>query len=789
MLSRNTIGTAPNWDDLAYTGFCEIRNSLETPNEQGNRPFNDYGGFVNFKTDYAAMQIAGNTQDLGFYIRATRNNTGSLVNVPWAKIYTTITPPSFEEINFKGSYVTNTDPTQLPVGISYIPLPRPAAIEGDPVSSTLLTVYDSPTRGFQLACNNQQSPQLFVRAIHTDNSSTAGDGYGDWRTIAFRDGIISTAEKLQDSKSFQISDNSSEHTGAASQFDGTEGVVIKLPDTITANVIGSATYLLNDTISAWAAEANGPVLVLKQNNIDRWALGRHQTTNKQLIAHFYSDTGVWESGHVLLDQVNYVNYRHDRIISGETSVRPYVHDTRTGISCSNNTAGAILYLYTQDAVAGDLRFITYDGTSNHYGIIYSTLNKPTAQEIFFLGSNIIASTTDDTIQNWALKGIGSSWYSVKDQLLSQPSQYGYLINFTNSSSSQIFQLWNCQPSGPIFYRSGNSSGGWQKAWTKILDADNFDDYALPLAGGTMQGQIIGKHHQSNWINVTRLGALHLDTAPTNSTARAAISMKSRSGSWCIGNVVSDNNLCFVWGSDDNYNNGVNTCTHVTMSYDGTVTASKFKGALVGNADTATKATQLTTARTIALTGYMTGSASFNGTANASIEVTPYHARINAGNSNSYPYHRFAYAHPGTGSYIDTYGIFLISSNFYTGSYGIIKITHRVNTGGAANGFEAEWLVRSDGMYEDIITVCTTGVQGTDVWVDVFLKVPGSYPRYTVTPLGLSNWTLVNSEETNNAATHTECWASIADAAIALRGKAYAGTATSYQTGIYGAVWN
>jgi hypothetical protein len=45
---------------------------------------------------------------------------------------------------------------------------------------------------------------------------------------------------------------------------------------------------------------------------------------------------------------------------------------------------------------------------------------------------------------------------------------------------------------------------------------------------------------------------------------------------------------------------------------GNLTAPKFIGALQGNADTATKANTLTTARTISLTGDVTGSVSFNG---------------------------------------------------------------------------------------------------------------------------------------------------------------------------------
>lgn len=59
---------------------------------------------------------------------------------------------------------------------------------------------------------------------------------------------------------------------------------------------------------------------------------------------------------------------------------------------------------------------------------------------------------------------------------------------------------------------------------------------------------------------------------------------------------------------------------------GMLTATTFKGALTGNASTATSASKLTTARTIALSGAATGTAtSFNGTANISIPVTSLNA--------------------------------------------------------------------------------------------------------------------------------------------------------------------
>lgn len=71
---------------------------------------------------------------------------------------------------------------------------------------------------------------------------------------------------------------------------------------------------------------------------------------------------------------------------------------------------------------------------------------------------------------------------------------------------------------------------------------------------------------------------------------------------------------------------------------GMLTATTFKGALSGNASTATtatKANQLTTARSIAISGGVTGTAqNFNGTANISIPVTSVNTDYLANGSNT-----------------------------------------------------------------------------------------------------------------------------------------------------------
>lgn len=209
----------------------------------------------------------------------------------------------------------------------------------------------------------------------------------------------------------------------------------------------------------------------------------------------------------------------------------------------------------------------------------------------------------------------------------------------------------------------------------------------------------------------------------------------------------------------------------------------------GNAATATKANQLTTARTISLGGQFRGSASFNGTSNITISGNLQYASINGGNTNSYPYRRFAYGTPGTGQYVDHYGVFLITKNCENNLFGIVKISHRTNSTGTSCSCSAVWLVRS-GIPEDAITIASWGASGSNnVYFDVYYKADAAWPRTTITALGPCNMTLCDTSEAENAASTTYAYASVAAGGSALHGQGYTIINSSVQTPIYGAVWN
>lgn len=151
---------------------------------------------------------------------------------------------------------------------------------------------------------------------------------------------------------------------------------------------------------------------------------------------------------------------------------------------------------------------------------------------------------------------------------------------------------------------------------------------LPLDGGTMAGSIVIPDDNSTGISFGDDAVItDLDTAgclgfiPLNSTySGIALGTKDT--------------------RDVTYTLKQTAANILTAS--GQISATQFNGPLNGNA---TSATKLATTRTIALTGNTTGSASFNGTANLTINTTTSYA-ASAGNADSVDGHHFHWSGQG-----------------------------------------------------------------------------------------------------------------------------------------------
>lgn len=105
-----------------------------------------------------------------------------------------------------------------------------------------------------------------------------------------------------------------------------------------------------------------------------------------------------------------------------------------------------------------------------------------------LGKHVISSTTNDTVAKWSAIDCGYSYYETAGLLTDQPTQYGILIHF--HQSTEVFQIWRSQSGGPTYWRSGNSRG-WASTWAKVYDAANkpapADIGAVSKEGDTMTG--------------------------------------------------------------------------------------------------------------------------------------------------------------------------------------------------------------------------------------------------------------------------------------------------------------
>lgn len=82
------------------------------------------------------------------------------------------------------------------------------------------------------------------------------------------------------------------------------------------------------------------------------------------------------------------------------------------------------------------------------------------------------------------------------------------------------------------------------------------------------------------------------------------------------------------------------------------------------------AAKLTTARQIALGGDLTGAANFDGSGNTIINGYLKYCNHTVGNTNNYPFHRFAYTGIITGNYQDIGDVFMITKGYTGGGFGI-----------------------------------------------------------------------------------------------------------------------
>lgn len=241
--------------------------------------------------------------------------------------------------------------------------------------------------------------------------------------------------------------------------------------------------------------------------------------------------------------------------------------------------------------------------------LYSSNNKPTASEIGAAAASHNHSAANITSGTLAVARGGTG-------ITANPSM---LTNLGSTTAAGVFQT-SPRPgiTGTLSIAHGGTGATTAAAARSALGAaaSNHTHSYLPLSGGTVTGQIKKAGTSTSWYT-GRDVAMIRTTSCADTAYNPLWSAKSYQGSWECGPYIG-NTLHFSYITDTNYSKKNNAQTaDIQFTTAGAVIANTFQGALSGNASTATK---LQTARTIALSGDVTGSASFNGSANATISA-------------------------------------------------------------------------------------------------------------------------------------------------------------------------
>mgnify|MGYP003293296468 CR=1 FL=1 len=100
--------------------------------------------------------------------------------------------------------------------------------------------------------------------------------------------------------------------------------------------------------------------------------------------------------------------------------------------------------------------------------------------------NVLTTVEEDTIDKWCELGAGVYYFSQLGLVSEQPSQYGFLINFT-TEYNDVFQIWKKQSGGKMYYRSANANN-WGESWIEVATLADVNT-KLNKTGGTLTGEL------------------------------------------------------------------------------------------------------------------------------------------------------------------------------------------------------------------------------------------------------------------------------------------------------------
>lgn len=214
-------------------------------------------------------------------------------------------------------------------------------------------------------------------------------------------------------------------------------------------------------------------------------------------------------------------------------------------------------------------------------------------------------------------------------------------------------------------------------------------------------------------------------------------------------------------------------------YFSTAYIDKIYGSLKGNADTASSANKLTTARNIALGTDLRGSANFDGSGNITINANINACTVSVGRTDTLPFKRIAHFETG-GSWNDNALLLYISEGYINGRNGICRVEFRTdNISSSSTSITASaavrWLVRYgyglDALYAGYY------VTAGKAYIDIYLKTAGNYRGTVIRVLQdsrgdiNSNVQLISSHYRSDS-DHKEAYSSIEAASTSLYNRTY-----------------
>ena len=322
-------------------------------------------------------------------------------------------------------------------------------------------------------------------------------------------------------------------------------------------------------------------------------------------------------------------------------------------------------------------------------------------------------------------------------------------------------------------------------------ASNHTHSYLPLSGGTMTGAISSSLNTGTYLDGNKGRAL---VNSTNTAGGYTALVKSNSTNGYFTQATYQGNHLLQYTAKSTVDAGNNSVTKtVTLlnesgnsSFPGTVSAPTFSGALSGNATTATK---LQTARTITLSGDVTGSASFDGSANASIAVNNRRCVVGqTSNTNTNPYYKFA-AITISGNHQDREIVFKVSTGYSQNTAsGILRAHLRTNSEGLLDNAQFNWEYANIGIDPSkfIMAYSTT----TPMVVELWAKVDSAYLHYHFDVIqehdrgdSRSRWTLYTTCAAGSASAITSGYTQLVSTRLNIANSitGNANTATTLQT--------